>query len=92
MNIRLSTNEDVLSATMIRFVEEPRFQFELTGDGRKQASEEFCKIEFVIVLFKAKKIRVPGKLLHLLRSNLPMEEKKHRLDQVILRYALHFIE
>ena len=36
--------------------------------------------------FKARKIRVPGKLIELLRSEIPLEEKSHNLDQINVRW------
>ena len=34
---------------------------------------------------QARKIRVPGKLIDLLRSELPLAEKREKLDQIIIR-------
>merc|ERR1712110_486227 len=58
---------------MIRLVEQPRFNLELTDDERKTA----------------KKIRVPGKLIELLRSDIPITDKRKYLDQLTIRLKLN---
>ena len=32
---------------------------------------------------------MPARLIELLRSDLPLPDKKHKLDQIILRYSNH---
>merc|ERR1719264_1052590 len=58
----LAQDEEELTATMIRFVEEP-------DDRTKQA----------------RKVRVPLQLLTLLRSPVPMQEKRSTLDRLVIR-------
>ena len=38
---------------------------------------------------QAKKIRVPGKLIELLRSDIPITDKRKYLDQLTIRYLIH---
>ena len=38
---------------------------------------------------QAKKIRVPGKLIELLRSDIPISEKRKYLDQLSIRYLYY---
>ena len=42
--------------------------------------------------FKARKIRVPGKLIELLRSEIPLIEKSHSLDQINVRWREIFFQ
>ena len=87
------SNDDaeVLTANMIRFVEQPRFKMDLTSDGGKRVrllSPSGTKGPMVAspqYFAKARKIRVPARLIELLRSDLPLPDKKDKLDQIILR-------
>ena len=85
-------DEEVLTATMIRFVEQPRFKMDLISDGGKRVrllSPKGPMVASQQYFAKARKIRVPARLIELLRSDLPLPDKKHKLDQIILRYSNH---
>ena len=85
-------DEEVLTATMIRFVEQPRFKMDLISDGGKRVrllSPKGPMVASQQYFAKARKVRVPAKLIELLRSDLPLPDKKHKLDQIILRYSNH---
>jgi len=71
---KYSDEEEVLTANMIRLVEQPRRpELEMPKDGGKTA----------------KKIRVPGKLIELLRSDIPITDKRKYLDQLTIRLKLN---
>ena len=79
MTLSLAQDEEELTATMIRFVEDPE-------DRTKQAR----KVIIIITIFtinttidakQEPKVRVPLQLLRLLRSPAPMQEKRNTLDR-----------
>ena len=80
MTLSLAQDEEELTATMIRFVEED------PENRIKQAK----KVIIIITIFtinttidakREPKVRVPLQLLRLLRSPAPMQEKRNTLDR-----------
>ena len=80
MTLSLAQDEEELTATMIRFVEDPE-------DRTKQARKVIIIIITIFTInttIEAKrepKVRVPLQLLRLLRSPAPMQEKRNTLDR-----------
>ena len=80
MTLSLAQDEEELTATMIRFVEDPE-------DRTKQARKVIIititifTINTTIDAKQEPKVRVPLQLLRLLRSPAPMQEKRNTLDR-----------
>ena len=55
---RLARDEEMLTATMIRFVEEPRFKMEISQDGHKRVTSTsnpfLCAADFFLQLGSCK--------------------------------------
>ena len=84
---RLSNDAEVLTATMIRFVEQPRFKMDLSLGGGKTVRCLPAPDLNTLTTIQANKVRVPAKLIGLLRSDLPLRDKKRKLGLIILRYS-----
>ena len=61
----------------------------MTKDGRKNVRSYILMDSLSKVFLQAKKIRVPGKLIELLRSDIPISEKRKYLDQLTIRYIYY---